>query len=172
MSHSAFLTGPHQSFPSKAHSRRHYNPSGLMQRIWVQNGCLHAGRHFNGSAPKKKNKYNFVEQFQRSEIPCPRSLRSFGNQSAVNPLLIAAFAEQVKRRKPKQEEDLFTHAQTCWRTGCLSCFGLIHLLLGICIHPVIEIMEIDFPICRGEGLPKQSDGSFVQVILSYREKKK
>lgn len=83
-----------------------------MRRIRVQKGCLHTGRHFNGSAPK--NKYNFVEQFQRSEIPCPRSPRSFGVQTAVNPLLIVAFAEQVKKTKNQKVNmvgDLFfTHA--------------------------------------------------------------
>lgn len=69
---------------------------------------------------KKNNKYNFVEQFQRSEIPCPRSLRSFGNQTAVNPLLTAAFAEQVKRRKPNRRKTfLHTLKRVDEPVGCL-----------------------------------------------------
>lgn len=70
----------------------------------------------------KHNKYDFVEQFQRSEIPCQRSPRSFGSQTAVNPLLIAAFAEQVKRHKPKgsRRETLFhTLKRVDEPVGCL-----------------------------------------------------
>lgn len=69
---------------------------------------------------KKNNKYNFVEQFQRPEIPCPRSLRSFGNQTAVNSLLTAAFAEQVRRRETNRRKTfLHTLKRVGEPVGCL-----------------------------------------------------
>lgn len=91
------------------------------------------GRHFNESAHTQKNpknpKYNFVEQFQRSGIPCPRSPRSFGNQTAVNPLLIATFAEQVKQtKKTKRHTGGRPFLRTLKRVDePVVCLGLMHL---------------------------------------------
>lgn len=121
---------------------------------------------------QKKSKYNFVEQFQRSEIPCPGSLRSFDNQTAVNPLLIAALAEQAQRHKTKR--------QTGGRPFYTDSNVLTNPLFVLFWPDASPLRHLHSPSYRnhgnrfsnlqGEKLPKQSEGSFVQVILSYGEK--